>query len=66
VSNNFLGWSSFIGSGTLSSIHLFALNGQADFEGPVNHDIYAAFNRVISDTSRVGTGVGSVTIDLLP
>jgi hypothetical protein len=66
VSNNFVGWSSLNGSGTLNSIYLYALNGQADSEGPVNYDIYAAFNRVISDTSRTGTGVGSVTIDLLP
>ena len=66
VSNDFLGWSSPSSTSSLSSIFLFALNGQADTEGPVNFDIYAAFNRVISDTSRTGTGVGSVIIDLLP
>lgn len=68
VSNNFLGWSSLNTSGTLSSIYLYALNGQPDTEGPVNYDIYAAFNRVIYDPSaqRTGSGVGFVTVDLLP
>ena len=41
---------------------LFALNGQADFEGPVNHTIYAAFNRTISDPTRNGTGVSTVRV----
>jgi hypothetical protein len=68
ASDNFLGWSSLGGAGTLNSIFLYALNGQADSEGPVNHDIYAAFNRVIFDPSnaRTGSGVGTVVIDLLP
>ncbi|HYP28439.1 MAG TPA: hypothetical protein VE262_17125 [Blastocatellia bacterium] len=68
MSNNFLGRSSFTGPGTLNSIRPFALNGQAGFEGPVNHDTYAAFDRVISDpfNRRVGSGVGSATIGLLP
>ncbi|MBN2443904.1 MAG: CehA/McbA family metallohydrolase, partial [Spirochaetales bacterium] len=43
----------------------FALNGQSDSEGPVNYDIYAAFNRVIkSYSSRTGTGISDITITL--
>lgn len=68
VSNNFFSWSSPATSDGLPSIYLYALNGQVDAEGGINYDIYAAFNRVISDPSalRVGSGVGFVTIDLLP
>jgi hypothetical protein len=68
VANNFFSWSSPNASGSLPSVFLYALNGQVDTEGPINYDIYAAFNRVISDPSalRTGSGVGLVTIDLLP
>jgi hypothetical protein len=47
---------------------LFALDGQDDFEGPVNYDIYAGFNRVIwpwpGPASRLGTGVEMVIVEL--
>jgi hypothetical protein len=43
---------------------LFALNGQADSEGPVNYDIYASFNQVIDGGGRTGTGVDAVRIIL--
>jgi hypothetical protein len=46
--------------------YLFALNGQPDEEGPVNYDIFAAFNRVIDGDYRNGTGVDFVVIRLLP
>lgn len=58
-----------IGANTiLKSYVLYALAGQPDSEGPVNYDIYAAFNRVISpqNTDRVGTGVSKVTVTLFP
>ena len=45
-----------------TSDSLYALNGEPDSEGPVNYDIYAAFNRVIDGTYRTGTGVSSVTV----
>jgi hypothetical protein len=49
----------------LNSEWLYALNGQPDTEGPVNYDIYAAFNRVITGrTDRNGTGVSSVSVFL--
>jgi hypothetical protein len=50
--------------GSLSSPYLFALGGQADTEGPVNREIYAAFNRVIAGPRRFGTGVRRVTVIL--
>jgi hypothetical protein len=45
-----------------TSDSLYALNNEADSQGPVNNDIYAAFNRVINGTYRTGTGVSSVTV----
>lgn len=49
----------------VNSSWLYALAGQADFEGPVNYDVYAAFNRVVSGrTDRNGTGVASVSVFL--
>lgn len=45
-----------------TSSALYALNGETDSEGPVNYDIYAAFNRVVDGTYRSGTGVSSVTV----
>ena len=62
VRNNFLGF----GSGDLRSVNLYALAGQPDTEGPVNYDVYAAFNRVIQNNARSGTGVTQVTITLYP
>jgi hypothetical protein len=65
VRNNFVSWDNNQGnSGSLSSPYLYALAGQPDSEGPVNYDIYAAFNRVVDGPYRIGTGVGSVTVTL--
>jgi len=67
IGNEYAAWNGGAGlEGNVTSPYLFALNGQADSEGPVNHDIYAAFNRVISDpgTDRLGSGVGMVTVCL--
>ncbi len=43
---------------------LFALNGQKDAEGPVNYDIYAGFNTVVSG-GRTGTGLTRVKVELI-
>jgi Mg-chelatase subunit ChlD len=51
------------GLGTITSPNLFALAGQQDDEGPVNYDIYAAFNRNITGERR-GLGVDRVTVTL--
>ncbi len=63
VSNERLRYSSgeLIG-GIFQSSFLYALNGQPDTEGPVNYDIYAAFNRSIGTSSRWGRGVTEVRI----
>lgn len=45
---------------------MFALAGQPDSEGLVNYDIFAAFNRVIADPFRLGSGAASVTVTLFP
>ncbi len=55
------------GRGTASALdspYLYALNGQPDFEGPVNYDIYAAFNRVVSGGRR-GSGAADVTVSMI-
>jgi hypothetical protein len=45
--------------------NLFSLNGQADSEGPVNYDVFAAFNRCIdSHPVTTGSGVDRVTVTL--
>ncbi|MCE7870915.1 hypothetical protein DYH09_11115 [bacterium CPR1] len=44
---------------------LFALSGQPDKEGPVNYDLYAGFNQVVSG-GRTGSGLTSVLVELLP
>ncbi|PYQ11732.1 MAG: hypothetical protein DMH00_07515 [Acidobacteria bacterium] len=62
VRNNYLGF----GTGDLRSERLYALAGQADTEGPVNYDIFAAFNRTVYDASRNGTGVTQVIVTLYP
>ncbi|PVD31302.1 hypothetical protein C0Q70_06714 [Pomacea canaliculata] len=47
----------------IDSPKLFALNGQPDFEGPVNKDVYVAMNQVITGRqSRQGTGLCSITV----
>ncbi|RDH41432.1 hypothetical protein [Zooshikella ganghwensis] len=65
VMDKYLAWDNNEGiSDHFSSPYLHALNGQADSEGPINYDIFASFNRVISSNSRIGAGVGEVTICL--
>ena len=67
IGDQYLSWSNNRGRcGKLSSPHLFALGGQADREGPVNYELYAAFNRVISGPYRLGSGVRRVTVVLSP
>jgi hypothetical protein len=66
VKDQFLGWSeglsTFTDSNFVTSPYLYALDGQSDLEGPINYDIYAAFNSVIYGNSRPGAGVSKVTI----
>lgn len=51
--------------GTFRSPFIYSLNGQADFQGPVNGDIFAAFNRTIEfHPSRVGKAVAWVEMTL--
>ncbi len=51
--------------GALRSPFIYSLNNQADFEGPVNGDIFAAFNRTIQfHPSRVGKAVAMVEMTL--
>ncbi len=70
VSDQFLEWDNNSDtSGNLNSPFLYALNGQPDSEGPINYDIFAAFNRVIAggtspSAGRIGSGVDTVTITL--
>ncbi|MEG4215049.1 DUF4347 domain-containing protein [Microcoleus sp. Pol14C6] len=68
VSNEQLAWDNKSGlKNSLTSPYLYALNGQADDGGPVNSEIYAGFNRVISAYSdRIGSGASKVTILLSP
>ncbi|MEP6524884.1 DUF4347 domain-containing protein, partial [Microcoleus vaginatus DQ-U2] len=68
VSNEQLGWDNKSGlKNSLTSPYLYALNGQPDDGGPVNSEIYAGFNRVISGYSdRIGSGASKVTILLNP
>ena len=66
VANDFVAWDNNQGvSGSLTSPYLFALAGQPDSEGPVNYDIYAAFNRVVGYPPRLGSGAAQVTVTLL-
>jgi hypothetical protein len=53
-------------TGSIQSEWLYALNNQADSQGSVNFDIYASFNRVIHSESRIGSGVGHITICTIP
>ncbi|MEH0879093.1 hypothetical protein V6M80_12260, partial [Enterococcus faecium] len=45
----------------IDSDKMFALNGQSDFEGPVNYDLYFGFNRVVA-SGRYGSGLCSASI----
>lgn len=66
VANDHVDWFSDVSSASVDSQWLYALAGQPDTEGPVNFDIFAAFNRVVSGTpDRTGTGVCQVTIHLV-
>jgi Ca2+-binding RTX toxin-like protein len=68
VSNEKLAWDNKSGlQNSLTWPYLYALNGQPDDEGPVNSEIYAGFNRVISGPfDRIGSGASKVTILLNP
>lgn len=66
VANEYLAWN--LPNGTASSLrspYLYALKGQADQEGSVNYDIYAAFNRSIDGTYRPGSGVSQVRVSVI-
>lgn len=72
VSNNKLQWvlngsgagSTVTGNPSTAGGYMYALAGQFDNEGPVNYDIYAAFNQTIFAGYGTGTGVEKVTITL--
>ncbi|HEX3048056.1 MAG TPA: CehA/McbA family metallohydrolase [Bacillota bacterium] len=67
VSNNKVSYYNYAtGDGfTQTSPYIFALNGQADAEGPVNYTIYGALNRVVAGSSeRTGSGVVRATVFL--
>ncbi|SHJ42559.1 hypothetical protein SAMN02745163_01935 [Clostridium cavendishii DSM 21758] len=54
-------------SKTWTSPYIFALNGQADSEGPVNYKIYAGINRVVNEYSnRTGVGVTNTKVTFIP
>jgi hypothetical protein len=65
VRDGSLAWRSGDNVGGVSSPHLFALAGQPDREGPVNHDIFVGINRVISSSYRRGAGVAKVSVRVL-
>nr|KAG5693353.1 hypothetical protein BaRGS_017646 [Batillaria attramentaria] len=46
----------------INTYKTFALNGQADSEGPVNYDVYLGMNRVVGSSSRSGTGLCQVSV----
>lgn len=68
IGDQYLGYDfSSVASGTVDSMQnsdLYALAGEPDTQGPVNYDIYAAFNRVIGGLSRIGTGVTKVHVSI--
>lgn len=64
VCNEYLAWDSPNVTDDLSSPYIYGLNGQPDSEGSVNYDIYAAFNRVIANSGRNGSGASSVRVHL--
>lgn len=49
----------------LRSSGLFALAGQPDTEGPVNHDVFVAANRCIAGDYRAGSGVTRLVLEPL-
>lgn len=49
-------------SRTWTSPYIFALNGQSDSEGSINYKLYTGINRVVGNTSRVGSDVTNATI----
>ncbi|MBC2693676.1 MAG: hypothetical protein HF982_00005 [Desulfobacteraceae bacterium] len=64
IKDQFFGWHYKGYTGEHSSPYLFALNGQNDDEGPINYDVYAAFNRTIGSSERDGSGVSKVRVVL--
>jgi|GEM_PF-480627 len=66
ASNQTLTFDSPGGNETLTSQYLYALSGQSDREGRTNYDIFAAFNRTISDAGRSGVGASKVIMTLYP
>ncbi|MCI5195555.1 MAG: hypothetical protein D3919_04855 [Candidatus Electrothrix sp. AW5] len=64
IKDRFVGWTHLRRTGEHRSEYLYALNGQVDTEGPENHTIYAAFNRVVGTAFRSGEGVSKVSITL--
>ncbi len=65
VSDEHIAWDFSSDKGELNSNYLFTLAGQPTLYGPVDYDIYAAFNRVISSDRRGGVGAASVQISLV-
>lgn len=65
VSNEDVQYASAATTDGLNSPYLFALAGQQEREGQVNHDLYVAFNRVVSGRGRRGSGLTDVRIELL-
>lgn len=65
VTNARLGINYGGGIEVVDSPYLFALAGQPDWSGPVNQELYAAFNRTI-DGSHNGTGISQVVVTLYP
>ncbi|OQW92069.1 MAG: hypothetical protein BWK78_02775, partial [Thiotrichaceae bacterium IS1] len=65
VSNERIGWNFATDKSELKSKYLFTLNGQSTLYGPVDYDVYAAFNRVIESTRRTGVGASSVRVKLV-
>lgn len=65
VANGRLGINYGGGIEVVDSPYLFALAGQPDWSGPVNQEIYAAFNRTI-DGSQSGAGISQIVITLYP
>ncbi len=65
VADSHLGISAAGGIEVFGSPNLFALNGQSDYEGVVNYELYATFNRTIAG-GHSGEGVARVIITLLP
>lgn len=64
ISNQVVSWDNRVDARDYAvSPYLYALDGQPDSEGPVNYDVFVAFNRVVSGP-RMGAGVGNVEMCL--